>query len=105
MFHSHSIHTAQLLIEQRNYVHIATYVFKAEAAFDASGAKSDQGSKSSIMNRESVQTKLDFSTALGCLGHGNYNKAAYGFLKLGPAKGLGDWLGTVRIIIIVSHSY
>ncbi|KAF8513194.1 26S proteasome subunit RPN7-domain-containing protein [Gautieria morchelliformis] len=85
----------QLLIEQRNYAHIGTYVFKAEAALDAAGSKNDQGSKTSIVNRESVQTKLDFSTALGCLGQCNYNKAAYGFLKLGHAKGLGDWLGTL----------
>jgi COP9 signalosome complex subunit 1 len=94
----HSLaHIAQLLIEQRNYAHIGTYVFKAEAALDAAGSKNDQGSKSSIVNRESVQIKLDFSTALGCLGQGNYNRAAYGFLKLGHAKGLGDWLGTVTI--------
>jgi hypothetical protein len=93
---SATAHAAQLLIEQRNYPHIGTYVFKAEAALEAAGSKNDQGSKSSIANREGVQTRLEFATALAHLGQSNYDKAAYGFLKLGPAKLLGDWVGKVR---------
>lgn len=88
-------HLIQLLIEQRNYVHIATYVFKAEAALESYGSKSDQNSKSSIPNKDSIQIKLEFSTALGYFGQNNYDKAAYGFLKLGHPKNFGDWLGTV----------
>jgi len=75
----------QLLIEQRNYGHIATYVFKAEAALEAS----------TISNKENIQIKVEFATALGHLGQSNYDRAAYGFLKLGPAKNLGDWLGNL----------
>lgn len=92
----HLFSLPQLLIEQRYYAHISTYVFKAEAALDASGAKSESGPKSAvIMNPICVRTRLDFSVALGHLGLGNYSKAAYGFLKLGNATALGDWLGTV----------
>jgi COP9 signalosome complex subunit 1 len=76
----------QLLIEQRNYAHVTNYVFKAEAALDAS----------KVNNRDSVQTKIELATALAHLGQNNYDRAAYGFLKLGPAKNLGDWLGNVN---------
>ncbi|KAF8578837.1 hypothetical protein K439DRAFT_443986 [Ramaria rubella] len=85
----------QLLIEQRNYAHIGTYVFKAEAALEATGAKNDQASKANIANRDGVQTKLELATALGHFGQSSYDKAAYAFLKLGPARHLGDWAGTL----------
>ncbi|GJJ14718.1 hypothetical protein Clacol_008985 [Clathrus columnatus] len=85
----------QLLIEQRNYTHIATYVYKAEAALDSYSSKNDQSSKSSIPNKDSIQIKLELATALGHLGQSNYDKAAYGFLKLGSFKNFGDWLGTL----------
>lgn len=112
---------AQLLIEQRNYAHLPTYVFKADAALDAataaaatsgnannggnaSGAGGAGTSASSMVTsgkkklsaeRENVQSKLDFATALSHLGQANYEKAAYYFLRLGPVKDLGDWAGKV----------
>jgi COP9 signalosome complex subunit 1 len=93
----------QLLIEQRNYSHIPTYVFKAEAALDAATAATNANneagaaptSKKSHPEREKIQTKLDFATALSHLGQGNYEKAAYYFTRLGSMKDLGDWVGKV----------
>ncbi|KAJ7507157.1 26S proteasome subunit RPN7-domain-containing protein [Mycena galericulata] len=99
----------ELLIEQRNYSHLPTYVFKADAALDAAqaaaaNAKEGEGAASTaapLLNkkkavsedRERVQSKLDFATALSSLASGNYQKAAHSFLKLGPAKDFGDWMG------------
>lgn len=97
---------SQLLIEQRNYQHIATYVFKADAALDAaatasageaanpSPAGAATGKKVAI-ERERVQSKLDFATALSHLGQGNFERAAYYFTRLGSARDLGDWVGKV----------
>jgi COP9 signalosome complex subunit 1 len=95
----------QLLIEQRYYAHIGTYVFKAEAALDAAGSKNETGAKSAVMNPACVRTRQDFSIALGHLGQGNYSKAAYGFLKLGHAVALGGWLGTVRYTYTMMTGY
>ncbi|KAI0922628.1 hypothetical protein AcW1_002775 [Taiwanofungus camphoratus] len=93
----------ELLIEHRNYAHISTYVFKADAALDAtssvarvnanaSTAPAGQNSKEKLnAEREKVQSKLDVALALSHLGQGNYEKAAQSFIKVGPAKGLGDW--------------
>jgi COP9 signalosome complex subunit 1 len=100
---------SQLLIEQRNYSHLVTYVFKADAALDAASATasasanngptpaagSSNNSKKKSSERESVQSKLDLATALSHLGQANYQKAAYYFLRLGPARELGDWVGKV----------
>ena len=72
-------------------------MFKAEAALDAASTRGDAASKATISNKDSIQTKLEFATALGYLGQSNFERAAYTFLKLGPAKGLGDWLGKVYI--------
>ncbi|KAF7366739.1 PCI domain-containing protein [Mycena sanguinolenta] len=98
----------ELLIEQRNFPHLPTYVFKADAALDAASAaaanaKEGDGPaaptpllnkrKAVSEDRERVQSKLDFATALSNLASGNYQKAAYTFLKLGPAKDFGDWMG------------
>ncbi|KAJ7856626.1 26S proteasome subunit RPN7-domain-containing protein [Mycena leptocephala] len=100
----------ELLIEQRNFSHLPTYVFKADAALDAASAaaanaKEGDGAvpapaptllnkrKAVSEDRERVQSKLDFATALSNLSAGNYQKAAYTFLKLGPAKDFGDWMG------------
>lgn len=89
----------QLLILQRNYSHISTYVFKADAALDAATASGSgsgstgSSSKKGSAEREKVQSKLDFATALSHLGQSNYEKAAYYFLRLGPSKQLGDWAG------------
>lgn len=109
----------QLLIEQRNYSHLPTYVFKAEAALDAAATASaskeanDNGTtpatsttKKVSAEREKVQSKLDFATALSHLGQGNYEKAAYHFTRLGAVKDLGDWIGKVYTLgaIIMLHS-
>jgi len=100
----------QLLIEQRNYAHLTTYVFKADAALDAATAATNAaasntsgapvptataGSKKKSAERDNVQAKLDLATALSHLGQGNYEKAAHSFLKIGTAKDLGDWVGKV----------
>ncbi|KAJ3574894.1 hypothetical protein NP233_g1464 [Leucocoprinus birnbaumii] len=108
----------ELLIEQRNYSHLSTYVFKAEAALDATAAAaastnnggngttptstvgpsaaSGSGSnskKKAPTEREIVQSRLELAQALSHLGQGNYEKAAQAFLRIGAAKELGDWVG------------
>lgn len=96
------------MIEERNYVHIPTYVFKAEAALDASlavPAKDSAGSQTNKYRseeRERIQSKLDFATALGNLGQGNYQKAAQAFLRLKSMNKLGDWIGNVRAVRSIS---
>ncbi|OBZ76758.1 COP9 signalosome complex subunit 1b, partial [Grifola frondosa] len=96
------ISVGQLMIEQRNYAHLQTYVFKAETALDAAtntranagpeapGASQTTKEKKSA-EREKVQSKLDIASALAHLGQGHYEKAAVSFLKVGPAKGLEHW--------------
>ncbi|KDR76888.1 hypothetical protein GALMADRAFT_245996 [Galerina marginata CBS 339.88] len=98
----------ELLIEQRNYSHLTTYVFKADAALDAATAATapppasttgaptptvTAGAKKKSAERDNVQAKLDLATALSHLGQGNYEKAAHSFLKIGPTKDLGEWAG------------
>ncbi|KAF8064961.1 26S proteasome subunit RPN7-domain-containing protein [Lyophyllum atratum] len=98
----------EILLEQRNYTHLSTYVFKADAALDATLNASNGGNggggaqaptagakKKTSIERQQVQSKLDLATALSHLGQANYEKAAYSFLKVGPAKELGDWIGKV----------
>ena len=108
----------QLLLEQRNYSHLPTYVFKADAALDATSNNSNnanatgsgttgtsatgQTKKKSSTERQHVQSKLDLATALSQLAGSNYERAAHYFLKLGPAKDLGDWLGKVSRTFIFS---
>ncbi|EJD51884.1 PCI-domain-containing protein [Auricularia subglabra TFB-10046 SS5] len=91
----------ELLVEQQNYSHISTYIFKAEAALEAIPAQqpaqpgAPAGAASSTKKsaeREKVQTKLDFCGALAALGVSNYEKAATSFLRIGY-KGLDDWFG------------
>jgi len=116
---------SQLLIEQRNYSHLTTYVFKADAALDAATAAANANATASAAGapavtsqgaiatqqkkkivsaeREGVQSKLDFATALSHLGQGNYERAAQHLLKLGPAKELGDWVGKVRSIDLTRY--
>ncbi|KIK68408.1 hypothetical protein GYMLUDRAFT_35823 [Collybiopsis luxurians FD-317 M1] len=109
-----SLSTIELLIEQRNYSHLPTYVFKAEAALEsvttsaANAAKAENAAtgvggsrKTSAVamtpDREIMQSKLDFATALAQLSQSNYERAAYHFLRLssgtGSGGGLGDWFG------------
>jgi len=98
----------ELLIEHRNYAHINTYVFKADAALDAATAANTSGTaptggtpvltaatatKKKSAERDNVQSKLDLATALSHLASTNYEKAAISFLKIGPPKDLGDWIG------------
>jgi COP9 signalosome complex subunit 1 len=95
------------LIEQRNYSHLTTYVFKADAAIDATASTAPgsttsaptptatAGSKKKSVERDNVQAKLDLATALSNLGQGSYEKAAQYFLKVGSPKDLGDWVGKV----------
>ncbi|PAV18220.1 G pathway suppressor 1 [Pyrrhoderma noxium] len=94
----------ELVIEQRNYGHITTYVFKAEAALDSirtSDPSSPGGQSEKLVHkkarpsaeRERVQSKLDVANALAYLGAGQYEKAATTFLKLGHPKNLEDWIG------------
>ncbi|KAI5121928.1 hypothetical protein M0805_000257 [Coniferiporia weirii] len=100
----------ELLIEQCNYSHISTYVFKADAALETAAATANSGASGSggpaqaaqlhkkaapSAEREKVQIKLDVATALAFLGQANYEKAAVTFLKLGPPKGLDDWNGKI----------
>ncbi|KAH9903344.1 G protein pathway suppressor 1 [Cubamyces lactineus] len=93
----------ELLMEQRNYSHVATYVFKAEAALESvsvvrantgpeapAGAAQIQKEKRNA-EREKTQTKLDVATGLSHLGQSNYEKAANTFLKVGPVKGMDEW--------------
>jgi COP9 signalosome complex subunit 1 len=90
------------MIEQRNYPHIPTYVYKADAAMDASTATPKITSllfvphKPRPEERDKIQSKLELATALAHLGQGHYEKAAISFLRIGPVKKLGDWIGKVR---------
>ncbi|KAG1730270.1 26S proteasome subunit RPN7-domain-containing protein [Suillus paluster] len=97
----------ELVIEQRNYAHISSYVFKAEGALDTANATAvanvAAGSNNSSVaappkksaERDQVQSKLDFAMALFHLGQVNYEKAAHFFLKIGSPDSLGDWIGKI----------
>ncbi|GAV99596.1 cop9 signalosome complex subunit 1 [Lentinula edodes] len=102
--------TIELLIEQRNYSHLPTYVFKAEAALEAvtssaatlakaensSGAGGSRKTASAMSpDREILQSKLDFATALGQLAQSNYERAAYHFLRLSSGTGSGGGLARI----------
>ena len=50
-------------------------------------------SKNKSAERDNVQFKLNLATALSYLASTNYEKAAISFLKIGPPKDLGDWIG------------
>ncbi|KAH7920716.1 PCI-domain-containing protein [Leucogyrophana mollusca] len=93
----------ELVIEQRNYAHISSYIFKAEAALESASANAANNAnnpattapaptKKPSPERDQVQAKLDFAMALSHLGQGNYEKAAVSFLKVGSADQLGDWI-------------
>ncbi|KAH0831324.1 26S proteasome subunit RPN7-domain-containing protein [Lanmaoa asiatica] len=96
----------EFVIEQRNYTHISSYIYKADGAMEstaavtagsaeggASAASAHPTSKKPSPEREQVQSKLDFAMALSHLGQGNYEKAATLFLRLGPPEQLGNWVG------------
>ena len=50
-------------------------------------------SKNKSAERDNVKFKLDLATALSHLASTSYEKAAISFLKIGPPKDLGDWIG------------
>lgn len=107
----------ELLIEQRNHVHMPSYIFKAESALEATtvirppnasgsgaGTARRDGPEAPIRQqisekdkermsalKEKVQTKLELATALSFLGQGSFEKAANTFVKMGPVAGLEDW--------------
>ncbi|KAH9929081.1 PCI-domain-containing protein [Epithele typhae] len=95
----------ELLMEQRSYSHIGTYVFKAEAALDSvtslkvtAGPEAPAGSAQANKEqrkaeRSKVSSKLEVATAISCLGQGNYDKAALTFLKVGTPKSMEEWFG------------
>jgi len=88
----------EILLEQQNYAHLSTYIYKAETALDAqnnaSGSAGRKGSATtSNPDRAQIQAKLEFAGAMSEMGAGRYDKAAYAFLKL--KNDLGDWFGKV----------
>ncbi|KAF8219111.1 hypothetical protein L208DRAFT_1555514, partial [Tricholoma matsutake] len=76
----------ELLIEQHNYSHLITYVFKANTTLDAASATAPA---------TNVQSKLNLAIALSHLGQANYQKTVYFFLRLGTAWELGNWVRKV----------
>jgi COP9 signalosome complex subunit 1 len=99
------------VIEQRNYAHISSYIFKAEGALEAASAAAASSTASASggnstapvpkrsAERDQVQPKLNFAMALSHLGQANYEKAAHFFLKVGPSDSLGDWIGKASEIL------
>ncbi|TCD63420.1 hypothetical protein EIP91_005419 [Steccherinum ochraceum] len=100
----------ELLMEQRNYPHIPTYVFKAEAALEAitgsrvAAANNQQNTASNpnakpaakekaMSERDRTQTKLDVALAMSYFSQGQYEKAAQAFLKVGAMSNLEQWAG------------
>ena len=101
----------QLLIEQRNYAHIPTYIFKAENALDglSSSAAAPNASSSTAATAAAppasqstkkdpyapTYAKLALCNALSLLSQGAYAKAGAKLLSL-PASGAGGaWIGTI----------
>jgi COP9 signalosome complex subunit 1 len=100
------------MIEQRDYAHIPTYVYKADAAADVTTATPKSASftwvpspKPRPEDRDKIQPKLELATALAHLGQGHYEKAAISFLKIGPIKKLGDWIGKVCSFQFTLHFF
>lgn len=99
--------TTQVLIEQNNYAQISTFVFKAESALDipgpqAAGKKPATGTAPApTPDKERIQTKLELCGALANMYQGNYDTAAYGFLKL--KRDLSDWQGKVPFFFAFSR--
>ncbi|KAH6903349.1 26S proteasome subunit RPN7-domain-containing protein [Coprinopsis sp. MPI-PUGE-AT-0042] len=101
----------ELLIDQRNYSHLTTYVFKADAASDSAKAAAAPPSAAATASvtavgaaqqkkkaapdgeREGVQAKLSLATTLSHLGQGIYEKAANSLLNVGSPSNLVDWIG------------
>lgn len=94
----------ELLVEQLNYAQIYSYVFKAESALESAaasggasgGAAGGAGSGKTDSEYERAKAKLQLASGIAQLGQGNFQKAAWTFLKL--EKKIDDWLGTVSLI-------
>lgn len=97
--------STQLLLEQRSFSHLSTYVFKAESALDGIGTSvhssttlgigsSGAGAKK-IDLHQAVEAKLALCTALSHLANGNYTKATHDFLQPMSAALLAPWTGTI----------
>lgn len=96
----------ELLLEQRSFSHIPTYVFKAESALDSIASSVLSGTSygghglgSSGHKRvdlhHAVEAKLALCTALSHLFNMNYAKAAQDFLQPMSAAALVPWTGTI----------
>ncbi|KAI0252803.1 26S proteasome subunit RPN7-domain-containing protein [Lactifluus subvellereus] len=92
----------ELLLEQRTFSHIPTYVFKAESALD--GVISSGHSSSNLLSvpgskkvdpHQTVEAKLALCTALSHLSNGNYSKATQDFLQPMSAAALAPWAGSI----------
>lgn len=91
------ISVLEILLEQQNYAHLSTYIYKAETALDASQpAKNSKAGTAAAGSPEriKIQAKLEFASAMAEMGAGRYDKAAYAFLKM--KNDLGDWNGKVN---------
>ncbi|EUC61439.1 COP9 signalosome complex subunit 1 [Rhizoctonia solani AG-3 Rhs1AP] len=88
----------ELLVEQLNFAQIYSYVFKAESALESAstvgaGASSGKGTDKPDAEYERARSKLQLASGIAQLGQGNFQKAAWTFLKL--EKNVDDWLGTL----------
>lgn len=95
----------ELLLEQRSFSHIPTYVFKAESALDSIGSSGHSSSSlgygssaagagsggKKIDLHQAVEAKLALCTALSHLANGNYTKATHDFLQPMSAAALAPW--------------
>ncbi|KAI0319325.1 G protein pathway suppressor 1 [Amylostereum chailletii] len=94
----------ELLMEQRNFAHLPTYVFKAESALESAATQMAPPSQSQTASaasskksdlQHSTEAKLTLATGLSLLSNRNYNKAAYKFLLPVPQGALAPWIGTL----------
>jgi COP9 signalosome complex subunit 1 len=76
-------------LEEGNYAHVSTYVFKAEAALDAAGSSGDKKKAGPDPVKDKIQAKLDLAMAVSLLGQANYDNASWAFMKVG--KNLDGW--------------
>ncbi|KAI9513524.1 26S proteasome subunit RPN7-domain-containing protein [Russula earlei] len=95
----------ELLLEQRSFSHIPTYVFKAESALDSVGTSGHSSTSLGIGQsgaaakkidlHQAVEAKLALCSALSHLANGNYAKATHGFLHPMSVLTLTPWAGTI----------
>jgi COP9 signalosome complex subunit 1 len=100
----------ELLLEQRSFSHIPTYVFKAESALDSIGtsghtssslgfgSSASGGGAKKIDLHQAVEAKLALCTALSHLANGNYGKATHDFLQPMSAAALAPWNGNIVFV-------